>query len=221
MNFEAFWSAYPRKVGKAAAEKSWNKLIKMNVTPDTIIAGAKRYAAAKIGTDTQYIAHPTTWLNQQRFNDEATETASGDEPDIPVNQKKVEFVQKAKAVIELQHTLVERTRRVHRHRVEEAARRLQATEPELWSCLVAGADGIHRRAFKAAEEEVLRGINAPEAINIDKNHWISARDRLETRRRHGSVAKKLGHLAENGVHFGNQQPATEGNDAAYEDERVA
>jgi len=67
--FDEFWSAYPRRVGKQAAIKAWRKAVELT-DPDTIIEGARRYAAARDGEDPKYTAHPSTWLNAGRWDDE-------------------------------------------------------------------------------------------------------------------------------------------------------
>src|SRR5690606_29765596 len=46
--FAEFRSAYPRRVGKQAAIKAWPKAVELT-DPDTIIEGARRYAAARDG----------------------------------------------------------------------------------------------------------------------------------------------------------------------------
>ena len=68
-DFLAFWDHYPRKEAKKGALKSWRRAIK-DATPETIIEGAKRYAAARDGQDPKFHAMPTTWLNQGRWDDE-------------------------------------------------------------------------------------------------------------------------------------------------------
>ena len=75
--FDHFWKLYPRKVGKAAAEKAWKKL---KVTPElfTLIATALGRQSVSIDwlkSGGQYIPHPSTWLNDKRWQDEVT-TAS-------------------------------------------------------------------------------------------------------------------------------------------------
>jgi hypothetical protein len=67
--FESFWSICPRKTAKGSARKAWVKAIK-TATPDQIIAAMKVYATATVGTETQYIAHPATWLNAERWLDD-------------------------------------------------------------------------------------------------------------------------------------------------------
>ena len=68
--FEDFWNAYPRKIAKKEAMKKFAKAVKDGADPSTIIAGAKTYATSVVGKEQKYVAHPTTWLNQGRWEDE-------------------------------------------------------------------------------------------------------------------------------------------------------
>jgi hypothetical protein len=72
--FDEFWEIYPRKVGKDAARRSWEKAIKAGADPDHVIWGAKAYVRDPIrrNADPKFTAHPSTWLNQGRWTDEAT-----------------------------------------------------------------------------------------------------------------------------------------------------
>ena len=72
--FEDFWNAYPRKIAKKEAMKKFAKAVKDGTDPNTIIAGAKTYATSVVGKEQKYVAHPTTWLNQGRWEDETTTT---------------------------------------------------------------------------------------------------------------------------------------------------
>lgn len=66
-----FWETYPRRVGKGAVRKSLAKAIS-TADFETVIAGARRYAAdPNLPTDRVMIPYPATWLNQERWNDEA------------------------------------------------------------------------------------------------------------------------------------------------------
>lgn len=69
--FEAFWFAYPRKVGKGAAERAWRKVPPDHL--DRILAAVATQSQSdqwrKDGG--QFIPHPSTWLNQRRWEDEA------------------------------------------------------------------------------------------------------------------------------------------------------
>lgn len=68
--FSMFWKAYPRKVGKGAAEKAW-KRAKINGHQSEVLAALDRQKRssdwAKDGG--QFIPHPTTWINQRRWED--------------------------------------------------------------------------------------------------------------------------------------------------------
>jgi hypothetical protein len=66
--FEEFWKLFPRKVGKQAAERAFAKACKV-AEQSVIIAGAARYADDPNRVDA-FTAHPTTWLNAGRWNDE-------------------------------------------------------------------------------------------------------------------------------------------------------
>lgn len=68
--WRAFWEAYPRKAGKIAARRAWDKALRAGHDPAAIVAGARRYAADPNRED-QYTAHPATWLNAGRWEDEA------------------------------------------------------------------------------------------------------------------------------------------------------
>ena len=67
-SFEAFWQAYPRRVGKKAARDAYQQAIQQ-AEPEVILAAAKRYAADPNRED-QFTAHPTTWLRQGRWEDD-------------------------------------------------------------------------------------------------------------------------------------------------------
>lgn len=76
-DFAAFWDAYPRKTAKGAARSVWTKVVlggkgRPPVSSEALIEGAKRYAAycGQECTAPQYIAHPSTWLNGERWKDE-------------------------------------------------------------------------------------------------------------------------------------------------------
>ena len=65
-DFDAFWRAYPRKVGKGAAAKAWVRATTLN-PPSAIIAAV---ALQKFDHRERFIPHPATWLNQERWLDE-------------------------------------------------------------------------------------------------------------------------------------------------------
>jgi DNA-binding transcriptional ArsR family regulator len=67
--FERFWRAYPSKVGKRAAEVAFAKA-SQRAPPDQIIAGVQTALAECDQWRRGFIPNPTTWLNQDRWNDE-------------------------------------------------------------------------------------------------------------------------------------------------------
>jgi hypothetical protein len=70
MSFDAFWSLYPRKVGKKPAREVWERLVRRGVDSDAIMAGLRQYLADK--PEWQHWCHPVTFLRQERWNDLAT-----------------------------------------------------------------------------------------------------------------------------------------------------
>ena len=80
--FEEFWQAFPRgrKQSKPRAREAFvNALAKADAP--TIIAAAKAYAASDVGRG-QYVKMPSTWLNQECWNDdrEAWRDRDGKQP---------------------------------------------------------------------------------------------------------------------------------------------
>lgn len=76
--FDAFYAAYPRHEGKAAALKAWNKL-----KPDIVLQtkmgeslAAQKQSQQWQKNGGQYIPMPSTWLNGRRWEDEATQAQS-------------------------------------------------------------------------------------------------------------------------------------------------
>ena len=67
--FEAFWSDYPRKVGKGAAVKAW-KAATRKTNPQAIRDGLRRQLPAMTQQEPRFIPHPSTWLNGERWTDD-------------------------------------------------------------------------------------------------------------------------------------------------------
>lgn len=74
--FERFWEAYPRKVGKQAALKAWKKLAPDDNLTEKILSAvaAQKHCQQWTKDCGQFIPHPTTWLNQGRWEDEVNTT---------------------------------------------------------------------------------------------------------------------------------------------------
>lgn len=69
--FKDFWSAYPRKVGKPVAHKAYVKAL-TKANREAIMKGLEVWATSSdwAKDDGQFIPHASTWLNQERWNDE-------------------------------------------------------------------------------------------------------------------------------------------------------
>jgi len=87
--FNEFWLVYPKKVGKAAAQKAWLKL-----KPNTKLhEQIKEAIQCQIEGEQwkrengRFIPNPTTWLNQRRWEDET----STPQPSTPDNGKPNNF----------------------------------------------------------------------------------------------------------------------------------
>jgi len=69
--FAAFWSEYPRKVGKPVAQRCYARAIERHgATPEDVLAGLRpwvAYWAAR--NEPEYVPHPSTWLGQHRWQD--------------------------------------------------------------------------------------------------------------------------------------------------------
>lgn len=69
--FDRFWTAYPKKVGKGAAQKAFAKV----KTPVDILIAAietQKLSEQWQKSNGQFIPNPATWLNQGRWEDEVS-----------------------------------------------------------------------------------------------------------------------------------------------------
>lgn len=68
--FDQFWKAYPKKVGKGAAEKAWLKA-RINGSLQTILEAVERQSASDqwMKDNGQFIPNPATWIGQKRWED--------------------------------------------------------------------------------------------------------------------------------------------------------
>lgn len=74
--FDAFWSTYPLKVAKKNARKAWSRMSKVDRA--AAMRAVPRHIAALWGTkSTQFVPHPATWLNAERWNDVLPSAAGG------------------------------------------------------------------------------------------------------------------------------------------------
>ena len=74
--FESFWTAYPKKVGRGAAERAFKKYKPNDALLEVMLATVEqqRQSDQWLREGGQYIPNPATWSNQKRWEDElATE----------------------------------------------------------------------------------------------------------------------------------------------------
>jgi uncharacterized protein YdaU (DUF1376 family) len=64
--FVKFWEAYNHKIAKPKAIKAFQKA-RQKTSLEVILAGVARYKASVL--DSRFLAHPSTWLNAERWND--------------------------------------------------------------------------------------------------------------------------------------------------------
>lgn len=77
--FEEFWQAYPRKQAKRKALQAWKaamgRIERRNgwdekAAHEWLVAVAQEFAASPAGQGERFVPFPTTWLNQDRFDDD-------------------------------------------------------------------------------------------------------------------------------------------------------
>lgn len=92
--FEAFWAAYPKRVGnpKDAARKQWMRIARANLLPplSDMIVAAKAYGShlKRENCKPEFTAHARTWLFQMRFNDWLDAERKGLEAPQPIDVPK-------------------------------------------------------------------------------------------------------------------------------------
>jgi hypothetical protein len=74
--FDAFWAAYPKKAGKDAAWKAWQKRRPSRELTATICAALawQRQQDQWLRDGGRYVPHPATWINAGRWQDEPSTT---------------------------------------------------------------------------------------------------------------------------------------------------
>ena len=74
-DFEEFWKEYPNKVGKPVASKAWTRVASEK---EAIIQGLAAWKKSDqwCRDNGRYIPHPSTFLNQRRWEDKPLEKAA-------------------------------------------------------------------------------------------------------------------------------------------------
>lgn len=67
-DFETFWKAYPRRVGKGSARRALARAVRLASVGEIVLA----IQHTRFDHREKFIPHPATWLNDQRWLDENT-----------------------------------------------------------------------------------------------------------------------------------------------------
>lgn len=110
-NFEIFYKAYPRKVGKANVEKWFNKNKPSEDLFDLMMKKLELFKKSPdwLKDNGQFIPYPATWLNQKRWEDEIY--INGFPIEQPSEEKYIEIDTSNMSDEEYARTLVERRKR--------------------------------------------------------------------------------------------------------------
>lgn len=68
-DFDDFWALYPRRVAKKDARNAWNKIGPKH-RPQILAALFEWARIWNARGEVQYIPHPATWLNGERWEDD-------------------------------------------------------------------------------------------------------------------------------------------------------
>jgi hypothetical protein len=74
-DFDEWYAVYPRHVGRGQARKAY-RAARRKADAAQLLAGAKSAAREFGGKEPQYIPHPATWLNGERWDDDKTSAAA-------------------------------------------------------------------------------------------------------------------------------------------------
>jgi hypothetical protein len=72
--FAEFWKIYPRKIGKAAAQKAYARACRAAKGESAVLDGLRRQSEL-LREKGEYCPYPATWLNQGRWADETESLA--------------------------------------------------------------------------------------------------------------------------------------------------
>lgn len=72
LRFERFWQAYPKRKGKDAAWRAWQRRDPDDALTDTMVDSVRHQCRDPdwLKDGGKFIPHPATWLNQARWEDE-------------------------------------------------------------------------------------------------------------------------------------------------------
>jgi len=68
LNFEIFWTHYPKKVDKGQARHAFRKAVNKTGSVALIIEAAKKFSEDPNLPERQFVKNPATWLNAEAWN---------------------------------------------------------------------------------------------------------------------------------------------------------
>lgn len=91
IGFDEFWSAYPKKTGKALVLSMWDRINESDIEKIMAALAWQKQSEQWVRDGGQYIPNPATWLNQRRWEDEpiavdVSLTKSGRQAENAANQ---------------------------------------------------------------------------------------------------------------------------------------
>lgn len=98
--FEQFWTVYPRKVGRKKCRQIWDRLKPSAELTGQIVTAVRAYRRTDqwLKENGSFIPHPSTFLNQARWEDELPvkpEPQRGDPDWLPTEQEAEEIFREA------------------------------------------------------------------------------------------------------------------------------
>ena len=92
--FDAFWGVYPKKVGKEAAWRAWQKRRPSQALTEQISAAIawQRKQDKWVREGGRFIPNPATWINRGEWDNEPSETPRLNDRTLAIGRAYEEFV---------------------------------------------------------------------------------------------------------------------------------
>ncbi len=100
ITFDEFYKLYPRKVGRFMANKSFKKLSRRDkmLAYDGLLNYIKFWEHNK--TEKQFIPHPSTWINQRRWEDEIELPKTKEQKSKNIDEEVIAFRKQQQKLLE-------------------------------------------------------------------------------------------------------------------------
>tara|TARA_Y100001963_G_scaffold64873_1_gene90333 strand:+ start:382 stop:759 length:378 start_codon:yes stop_codon:yes gene_type:complete len=100
ITFDEFYKLYPRKVGRFMANKSFKKLSRRDkmLAYDGLLNYIRFWEHNK--TEKQFIPHPSTWINQRRWEDEIELPKTKEQKSKNIDEEVIAFRKQQQKLLE-------------------------------------------------------------------------------------------------------------------------